>query len=53
MILRYEIFKGLKGEGKVGLLFYSLRFCSSYSGIRVPQVRYKYQLFGGGKLMPY
>ena len=21
--------------------------------IRVPQVRYKYQLFGGGKLMPY
>ena len=21
--------------------------------IRVPQVRYKYQLFGGGKSMPY
>jgi len=45
MILRFEIFKGLKGVDKVRLLFYSLSFYSSFSGIRVPQVRYKYQLF--------
>ena len=47
IILHFEVFKGLKGEGEgeVRLLFHSLSFYSSYSDIRVPKVCNKYQLF--------
>ena len=40
----------MKSAVSLGLPALTLAYVIS---IRVPQVRYKYQLFGGGKSMPY